>query len=191
MKIVLTEQQEAWLVKHFKHTKNAEIAKRLGISLRSVNRLASERGLHKSKQFIKKCNDNATAKMHLFNKKNGIYPPKGYAIPGREKTWFKAGEKRKKMSAKREAERYRKCAAARKETFKLERARAVFGLPQETKLKVKFQPRKKILLRYYLKKCGYIVDDAARIAYYTDSTKRGKRIEAKQQPWYKFKEYLK
>ena len=32
--IILTDQEEAWLKKHFKHTKNEEIAERFGISMR-------------------------------------------------------------------------------------------------------------------------------------------------------------
>ena len=71
-------------------------------------------------------------------------------------------------------------------TYKSERARAVWGFEQRTKMRVIRQPQAKIQLRYYLKKRGYIVDDAARIVYYTEATKRGKKIEAKRQPWYKF-----
>lgn len=184
----LTEVQEAWLAKHFKHTKNEEIAERLGVSLRTVSRLARSRGLNKSRQYIAKRNRamcEAARRSHILN---GTYPPKGYAVPGREKTQYKLGEPRKKLSPKREAERVRKSVESRKETFKLERARVTFGLPQETKLKVKRQPTAKIKLRYYLKKCGYIVDDDARIVYYTNDTKRGKKIESKKQPWYKFQE---
>lgn len=188
-KIILTEEQEQWLAKHFKNTKNAEVAKQLGVSETTLHRMARARGLKKTPQFIKKCNKAMIEAAHRSHKLNGTYPPKGYAIPGREKTQFKLGEPRKKLSPKREAERYRKCVAARKETFKLERARVTFGLPQETKLKVKRQPRAKIELRFYLKKKGYIVDDVARIAYYTDATNRGTRIENKRQPWYKFKPF--
>lgn len=53
-KIVLTDRQLAWLDKHFKHTKNDDCAKHLDISPRSVTRIARERGLKKSPQFIRK-----------------------------------------------------------------------------------------------------------------------------------------
>ena len=104
--IVLTEQQEAWLTKHFKHTKNAEIASRLGISERSVNRLAKRRGLTKSKQFIRKTQLEAAAKANESNRINGTYPPKGYKIPRSEEFWFKKGESNiDRFGVKKNAER--------------------------------------------------------------------------------------
>lgn len=54
-KIILTPKQERWLTNHFKHTKNIECAERLGISLRSVVRIARSLGLTKSRQFMAKC----------------------------------------------------------------------------------------------------------------------------------------
>lgn len=185
--IKLTESQEAWLIKHFKHTKNADIAERLGISIRSVSRIARKLELKKSRQFINKCTREAYEAAYRSHIRNGTFPPKGYAIPGREKTWFKEGGI--KLSPKKEAERVRKCVESRRKTFKLEKARATFGIPQETKLKVKRQPLAKIKFRHYVKKCGYIVDEDARIVYYTEATKRGKKIESKKQPWYKFQEF--
>lgn len=185
----MTEEQEVWLAKHFKHTKNAEIAQRLGVSETTLHRMARARGLKKTPQFINKCNKAMVEAAHRSHILNGTYPPKGYVIPGREKNQYKLGEPRRKLSPKREAERYRKCVASRKETYKLERARAVFGLPQETKMRVKRQPRAKISLRWYLKKRGYIVDDVAHIAYYTAETQRGAKLESGRQRWYKFQPY--
>ena len=110
-RIILTPEQEAWLVKHFKHTKNADVAQKLGVSLRSVNRLAERRGLKKSKQFITKCQENATAKAHESNLRNGTYPPKGYLIPNSEKGQFKKGERPiDRLGEKKEEERVAKAA---------------------------------------------------------------------------------
>lgn len=39
-RIELTPEQERWLERHFKHTRNAEAAERLGISERSLVRIA-------------------------------------------------------------------------------------------------------------------------------------------------------
>lgn len=184
--MAITEKQEKWLKNHFLHTKNAEVAERLGISESSVHRLARALGLKKSRQFMVKCQREATKAANSSHLLNGTYPPKGYIIPRSEQYRFKKGEtSRDRLGAKRENERIRKSAESRKQTYKSEKARAVFGLEQRTRLKVIKQPREKILLRYYLKKRGYIVDDKLRIAYYTDSTKRGKRIENKEQLWYK------
>ena len=188
VKIVLTEKQENWLKKHFKHTKNDEIAAKLGVSKTTVIRLARRFGLTKSRQFIQKMQAEAIAAAKQSHLLNGTYPPKGYVIPGREKGLFKAGETcLQRIGAKRNAERIKKATATWRETYKKEKARAAFGFPQRTKLRVVPKPIAKIKLRSYLKLRGYIVDDVARVVYYTEETKRGKRIEAKPQPWYKFR----
>ena len=188
VKIILTEKQENWLKKHFLHTKNAEIAEKLGISETAVHRFARALGLKKSRQYMVKCQRETAEAAKKSHRINGTYPPKGYKIPGREKYQFKPGETcRDRIGAKREAERIRKSVEKRKHTYKSERARAVWGFEQRTKLRVIKQPQAKIQLRYYLKKRGYIVDDDMRIVYYTDTTQRGKKIEAKPQPWYKFR----
>ena len=135
-----------------------------------------------------KCQRETAEAAKKSHRINGTYPPKGHKIPGSEKYQFKPGETcRDRIGAKREAERIRKSVETRKQTYKSERARAVWGFDQRTKLRVIKQPQAKIQLRYYLKKRGYIVDDDTRVVYYTDTTKRCKKIEAKPQPWYKFR----
>ena len=187
-KIELTEKQENWLKKHFLHTKNAEIAAKLGISEASVHRLARALGLKKSRQYMTKCQRETAEAAQRSHRLNGTYPPKGFKIPRREEYQYKPGETcRGRLGAKRDTERARKAAESRAKTWKSEKARATFGLPQRTKLRVIPVPRAKLQLRYYLKKRGYILDEVKRIAYYDENTKRGKRIEAKQQPWYKFR----
>lgn len=187
IKIVLTDRQEKWLIRHYMHTKNEEIAQKLGISQASVHRFARALGLKKSRQYMVKCQQacsEAAKQSHLIN---NTYPPKGYKIPGREKYRFKPGESSlDRLGPKREAKRIQRAAESRKKTYKIEKARAIWGLERRTKLRVLRQPREKTLLRYYLKKRGYIVDDAAFKVYYNSRTHRGKRIEAKNQPWYKF-----
>ena len=183
----ITASQEAWLIKHFKHTKNAECATKLGISQRSVSRLAKEYGLKKTPQFMRKCQQATTAAAKESHLRNGTYPPKGSKIPRSEEYQLKPGEcMRDRMTPKRWAERNRKAAESRAKTWKSEKARATFGLSQRTKLRVIPVPRAKILLRHYLKRRGYILDEVKRIAYYDENTKRGKRIEEKPQRWYNF-----
>lgn len=189
IKIVLTERQEKWLINHFKHTKNAEISAKLNISERSVLCIARRLGLHKSRQFMARCQQEAAAAANRSNRINGTYPPKGYIIPRSEEYRFQPGVSiRQRLGAKRFAEIRKRAAESWKQTFKKEKARATFGLEQHTCLRVIRQPREKVALRHYLKRRGYIVDDDKRIAYYTDSTQRGKRIEAKPQQWYKFRQ---
>lgn len=176
--IILTDQQEAWLQKHFKHTKNEDIAEKLGVSLRSVNRLAEKRGLKKSWQFMRKTQLDAAAAANKSNRINGTYPPKGYKIPRSEEFRFKKGEKPiDRLGVKRNAERIAKCAQSRKETFKLEKARATFGLPRQTKMLVVQRPRRQVHVRYYLRKRGYEVERGSNVAYYNSQTNRNLKLE--------------
>ena len=176
--IVLTEEQERWLAKHYKHTKNQDIAERLNVSYRSVPRLAKRRGLKKSPQFMRKCQEEAAKKANESNRINGTYPPKGYRIPNSEKNHFRKGEKPiDRIGAKREAERIAKSAASRRETLKLERARALYGLPRQTKLLVVRKPKKHRQMRYDLKKRGYVIERGGTVAYYNENTNRNLVLE--------------
>lgn len=177
--------QEAWLIKHYKHTKNAEVAAHLGISQSTMHRIVRKLGLKKTPQFMRKCQQATTAAAKESHLRNGTFPPKGYAIPNRY-SFQKGVSNIERFGKKVEDERVRKSAETRKKTFASEKARATFGLPQRTKLHVIPVPRAKIYLRWYLKSRGYILDEVARVAYYDENTKRGKRIEEKPQRWYKF-----
>lgn len=185
--IVLTDKQLAWLDKHFKHTKNEEIARYLDISSRSVNRIAKRRGLKKSSQFIRKCQMEAAQKANLSNRINGTYPPKGYKIPNSEKCHFRKGEKPvDRIGAKREAERIAKSAESRRKTFKLEKARALYGLPRETKMQVIKHPRWQINLRHNLRKRGYIIERGSNIIYYNSETNRSQKLESRPRTGFTF-----
>ena len=115
-KITLTPEQETWLVRHFKHTRNAEAAVRLGISERSLTRIARRLGLEKSRQFMRKTQRNAADKAKESHLRNGTYPPKGYRIPRSEEFQFKAGvtpverlgKRRERKRIERSAESLRK-----------------------------------------------------------------------------------
>ena len=187
-KITLTPEQESWLKKHFKHTKNDDIARRLGISVRSVNRIAGELGLKKSWQFIRQTQLNTATKMNESNRINGTYPPKGYVIPNREKTYFRKGEKMfDRFGPKIYADRIKNNTESVAKTRRLEKARALYGLPRQTKLNVVKRPRSQIQLRHYLKKhCGYIVDHGSFVFYYTDETKRSAEIESRPRTGFTF-----
>ena len=91
IKIILTPDQEKWLIAHFKHTKNEEIAKRLGVSETTVHRFARKLGLKKTARHMKATQRNAADKAQESHRRNGTYPPKGYIIPGSEEHRFKKG----------------------------------------------------------------------------------------------------
>ena len=186
--IALTDKQLAWLDRHFKHTKNEDIARYLNISPRSVCRIAKKRGLKKSRQFVKKCQLEAAKKANLSHRVNGTYPPKGYRIPNAEKHYFRKGEKPvDRIGVKREAERIAKMVESRSKTFRLEKARALCGLPRETKLNVVRRPRKQIQMRHELKKRGYIIERGGFVAYYNENTRRHLAFEVKPMTGFTFK----
>lgn len=177
VKIVLTPKQERWLTNHFKHTKNSECAERLGISPRSVVRIARELGLTKSRQFMAKCQRETAEAAKLSHRLNDTYPPKGFRIPKSEVGQFKPGVTcRQRLGARREAERLRKSAESRRATIKKERARIVWGLEQKTKLKLVTSP-KKIQYRYELRQRGYQIARGASEAYVTAQTSRSSKVE--------------
>ena len=187
--IVLSDKQEAWMVAHFKHTKNSEIAERFGISVRTVNRIAAHLGLTKTPQFMRKCLLETAAAANRSHRINGTYPPKGYKIPNSEKTRFKPGEKPiDRLGPKREAERLAKSAVSRRELFRLERARALYGLPRQTKLSVVKRPHKQALMRYYLRKKGYIIERGSTVAYYNSETIRSRELEERPMTGFTFLE---
>ena len=186
VKIILTEEQERWLVKHFKHTSNAECASRLNISSRTVTRIARELDLHKTPQFMRKWSSIGLERAHESHRINGTYPPKGFHIPNSEKHQFKPGvSSLQRIGKKKEAQRIEKCVATRLKTIKSERARIVFGLPQRTNLKLVHQDPKRRYQRWYLKQRGYTLNEDRRIAYYDEDTRRSPKLEATS-TFYKF-----
>jgi hypothetical protein len=125
--------------------------------------------------------------MKILNRVNGNYPPKGYQIPNREKGYFKKGvTPLDRLGEKREKVRIEKSVASRKETFKLEKARALYGLPRQTKLRVVQKPVEQRMLRYYLKRNGYIVEREGMVFYYNDQTKRSRAIESRPRTGFTF-----
>lgn len=177
-KIILTERQERWLARHFKHTKNDECASRLGISPRSVVRIARSMGLSKSRQFMVKCQRataNAAARSHIMH---GTYPPKGFRIPNSEAGQFKSGISNKdRLGVKRESERLRKSAESRRKTIADEKRRILFGFDQKTKLKL-FSNPKKHQYRYALRQRGYLIARGGSDAKVVAETTRSPKVEA-------------
>lgn len=84
-RIKLNDEQKLWLRLNFPHMATILCAMRLGISLRSVIRIARQMGLEKTKQFMKECQAHANKKSVESNLKNGTFPPKGYYSPNLQK----------------------------------------------------------------------------------------------------------
>lgn len=173
----LTEAQLAWLDKHFKHTRNEDIQKRLKISFSALHRLARERGLKKTKQFMKKSQENAQKAAKESHIANGTYPPKGYLIPGREKSYFRPGKGRgvwERVSKRKAAEMKAKAHASLEETRRRDRLRDKYGLRRLTKFRFVRQSQSKVNYRLNLRKQGYVEDPSDHNLYHIyPSTIRG------------------
>ena len=186
-KIVLTAEQEAWLVKHFRNTKNDVIMKKLGLSHGTLHRFARELGLKKTKQFMRKCQRATSEAAKASHLANGTYPPKGYIIPRSEEFRYKPGDKPWSKCGRRRWNRGRKKASETwKHTFLVDRVRRQNGFPQITKLKTGTTPPRKIQDRSYLKKRGYILDEENVVAYWTPETHRATRLEKMPRRFYRF-----
>lgn len=181
-KIRLRPDQLDWLVKHFKDRENEFLAYKLGISEASLHRLARRYGLRKSKAFLKaRSQDGGRTSIYYHRKRDdGFIPKKGDPVrPGSEKAWFRPGVRSvDRIGKKREAERIRKSAASRNATRLNEAIRLRRGLPRLTKLRIRTVPKETYAERHYLRKRGYVLDDAQLIAYWTPDTLRCPRKEA-------------
>lgn len=168
------------LKKMYRNTKNDEIMLKLDISFGTLHRTARALGLVKTKRFMRGCQRDTAARARESHIVNGTYPPKGYIIPGSERYRFKAGETSlQRLGARKERRRVEKSAESRRQTWKEERARRCFGLPQQTKLRVRNYGRKMHVEAYYLRKHGYTVDYPSFTAWWDESTHRCPVLEKK------------
>ena len=183
----LTPEEEAYLLENYATTLNRDLAKHLHTSKRTLARWARKYGLVKDMEAIEPQRRALISKLahlalifHDYKKRplNGI------------ETRFKPGYNARELFGEEKfKEMHRKTVETRRKTFMEERARVAFGLPQKTKMRVKKQPKQKILDRSYLKRRGYILDERENIAYYTDKTQRATRLEAMPKRYYSFKPY--
>jgi len=186
-KIILTPEQESYLVQNFATTIHYTLCQELGVSERTLCRLAKERGLVKDMAAIegqrrKRLSDALRKSARLRERKPT--PENG------RKTWFQPGFKPIELFGEEKFNNaHKKATETRKKRFAEEKARVTFGLPQKTKMRVIHQPRQKVLDRSYLKRRGYIIDDRENIAYWTDKTQRATRMEARPKRFYTFKQY--
>lgn len=189
--IVWTDSMLDMLRAEFPTSLNKKLSCKIGVSVRTMIRKARELGLEKVETFM---TDNQkeiidaikfgqrvshNTGWHKTQFQKGCNPNEYSFKPGHINNKELMGEERFRLMIN-------KAVQTRLQTIKMERARAAFGLPQKTRLRVEKQSKRKIGQNYYLRKRGYILDVKNGIAYYTESTQRCKRIENKQQ-YFKFK----
>lgn len=174
----LTQEQREWFVANFDHTKNQELADHLGTSPRSVTRIARELGLWKTKEFVAAMQRNASEHAARANRLMGGNAGMANLLKYGRAYQFKPGESNKdRMDEEALREMRRKIGASRKETFRKERRRVLFGLEQKTNLRVVQAPKEKICLRSGLRKKGYEIARASNVAFITAATHRSEVME--------------
>lgn len=160
----MTEEEIGYIIAHFKNTENKELARQVGCSVSTINKIQYRYRLTKSKEHL-----------HRVFQRCGKM---GYATTGIPPI---------------SEEDIRRRADSFKRRYREEKARWMFGLPQKTKIRLRKEPKKKQAQRTYLRSLGYIIDGVNNIAYYTDETKRAVRMEAytskKKKCYYKFLSY--
>lgn len=176
-KIILSEAEQQWMRDNFGTTKNADIADHLGISPRTVVRIARDMGLNKTSDFTKAMQQNASDCAAKANRGVGNRGKENLLRYGKAYQ-FKKGERQKdKMSAEAFDAMHRHIGEHRKKTFKAEKRRVIFGLEQKTKLRVVQAPKEKICLRNGLRKKGYEIARASNEAFITAATHRSEVME--------------
>ena len=158
----LTEEQIAWVRRHFADMRNQDLADHLGVSKSAVCDVQKRFHLKKSEAHNSKMGRKAG--LASFKVQGRMPDPTAPEIVARRVETYKR-------------------------TFREERARVTFGLPQKTRIKVKRQPRKKRDQKCYLKHLGYLIDDVNNVAYWTEDTHRATRLEARPKIYFKFMPY--
>ncbi len=176
-KMTPTDEERAWMESHFAHTKNEDVALRLGVSLRTAVRLAREMGLEKGAEFVRAMQANAATHAARANRGEGNSGKVNLLKYG-EAYRFKPGVGGKDhVSPEAWPGIRRRGAETRKRTIKAERRRVAFGLEQKTALRVVQAPKSKICLRNNLRKHGYEVERASNNATITPATRRSEQME--------------
>ena len=192
MKIVLTEKEQRYLIRHYRNTKNSELAEHLGYSVRTINRRAAELGLKKTKTFMNRVSREGLAKAHDLNESNDY---KAQRMAGLEvqRKWkekhpgepypgtFISGESNLDRHGKRnEKRRLQRSRESRNATIERDRRRVRMGLkPLTMVIKEDVSSRQKILLRNYMKKkYGYMPENREpNLIYYDQATRRSEHLE--------------
>lgn len=190
----LSEEDTAWIIKHFKHTKNAEILDRFNIGESTLHRCAREYGLKKSNAFIKKTRLENAEKGYKVCIDHGVYEKSAEHLRKQWESWKKTprdqwpGRKpgvkpqyQPGVNARVFYRRTKEGFEKRRQTVRRERVRILCGLEQETSLKLtktisrKMSTHKHAMIKY----CNYFSDKEHTLwIFYDNDTKRSSRREA-------------
>lgn len=150
-----TGEEVAWLISNYANTKNAECMERLGVSHRTMRRLATKLGLEKSPEFMRQAQRHAAHEAAIANM-GGNRGAVNLLRYGKATRYRKGHSVRETMTEEQWSELHRKKGETLRETYRKERSRAAFGR-QKTKLRVFRQPRATVCFRSNLRKHGYLI----------------------------------
>ena len=182
VKFHFSEEQIAWLKENFADTPNDDLCAFLQCGGTTLRMLKNRYGLAKSAAYLAERDEKARKGREIYYR---THKPKDNSAHLRPYCFKKGNDPRTLKGFWDGVERAK---ATRRESIREEKARIAFGLPQRTGLILKKQPRAKVHQRHYLKKCGYILDEANHVAYWTSATKRAFKIEERERNYYRFKE---
>lgn len=151
-----TEGRLRWLAENYPRTKNAELAAALGVSETMLHRLARRLGARKDAGFMRRCQAEAARAAVADGLATGRFRRQSERMKGRVPAAFEARMSRKGQRPRVPPESRARAAEKRRETFKAERRRLLFGLPQRTRLRVAAQDRGKVCYRYCMRRLGYV-----------------------------------
>lgn len=172
-----TAEMMMWLIENYRDKPNAELAKHLGCSVRTIQRRmeAIGIGLGKSDEFFEWRKKKAAEAL----KKVPPHWTQSFIDAGK-KHRFKKGHKMHEMMSEEMKQRLKESRSAKmKENFKKDRLRVRFGLQPKTKLRIDPDTKYVKHLRYTAKKQGYTIARASMDAYYDTDTKRNEILEQK------------
>lgn len=199
-KVTLTAAQEQWLRQWYPEIENKTLRAAMGISLRTLTRLAAELGIEKSEEGRKAIFRRRVARMVATCERNGYYD----SLRGRRQPeYLKEGLKRwhkdildgkappsitifRRNHPRRYAAWRREKSERRRKTVRQEKFRLLSGGRRETGLRLRLAPytRSQISHRYSALQRGYwFYDDCSEEGgerwniYWDDDTRRSARFE--------------
>ena len=168
-----TDEEVAYLKQNYCKKLNPELSLIMGRTAVSIRGMAQRLGLLKTIEQRLECQRIATAEAKKSNTGYCSEKKRLQILEASRGTRFKKGHK-----CSLNKEQTEKRIKTLKETIRKERRRAMFGLPQKTRLKVFKQPKVRSWLLYKLRKRGYIVSDDKKTVYYNKETRRITILEA-------------
>ena len=190
----ISEEDTDWIIKHYKHTKNAEIMARFNIGESTLHRCARKYALKKSNAFMKKAQRENAEKGYEVCLDHGVYEQNAEYARKQWEEWKKLPREQwpgRKIGVKpqhqpgvnprRYNKRIKEGYEKRRQTVKRERARLLYGLEQKTSLKLtKVMSRKMSAHKHaMIKKCNYFPDEEHPTwLFYDNETTRSARREA-------------